>query len=1008
MPNKPFSFRPAFSIIFISAILGLTLSSLWIAGSHLFPVNYESFIYHIPPPQTPGNFPFQECVSHSVVNTSNVIGAGGHFYELVAPPEAEKYQWPPSGHTDRACWVDAVKNINRSSQDRSLNVVAILPSQVYQLDLSSPLLADGQFVWGPNVGDFNIREFLKSIGSPLEPYSDDIEIWARYSSTNPKVLLTVLELQQGYVNSLSDDLTPEMIRETIENTSMDLAVAFYEHLHTWGSRKSTEDQIDADINPAVVFADGSAAQLSPDTYSGTFAIAATLAESTDMTTWLKQVSPQDEGGFTSVFGSLFPETDPLDNSNNINPPSLPAADFFQFPFPLGAIWYFGGPHSWAGDDTRPFSSMDFYAGGATCDAPPNLYTVAAQSGTAIRPYGYDCWLEIDHGGGWTTSYYHLQNMIDPQGATVNQNASLGTIACEICAGGWASGPHVHWTLKFGGAFVSLEGVRVSGWTIHVGPEPYDTGSIEREGQILDPFSAVLNDYHQYYPQVNTSLRFYGNGENDIDRIKISINRPPRPVDLGSTDFTLEWWMKANPGENNAGSCTPGGESWESGNHIFDRSVYQEDGSGELGVSLADGRITFGVNNGAESDTLCGITDIADGNWHHVAIIRGLDGSMRIYTDGTLDAETTGPLGDISYPDGRAETHPSDPYLVIGSEKFDQDPILYPSFSGWIDEIHFSSVIRYVVDFTPSTDPTSPDGNSVGLYHFDEGMGDFINDTSGSWGGPNNGALAFGGDPAGPEWSTDTPYEYVASSGDDSIGLYDEFTSTFFLKNELSPGSADISFRFGPKNVGWVPIAGDWDGDGATTIGLYDPVGGKFYLRNAHAGGVADEAFRFGPKNVGWVPITGDWDSDGTTTVGLYDPVGGNFYLRNTHAGGVADEAFGYGPKNAGLVPIAGDWDGDGMDTVGLYNPVGGHFYLRNAHAGGVADEAFGFGPKNVGWVPIAGDWDADGIDTVGLYYPVGGNFYLRNAHVGGVADEAFGYGPKNAGWLPIAGDWDGY
>ncbi|KPK92585.1 MAG: hypothetical protein AMJ88_10485, partial [Anaerolineae bacterium SM23_ 63] len=273
---------------------------------------------------------------------------------------------------------------------------------------------------------------------------------------------------------------------------------------------------------------------------------------------------------------------------------------------------------------------------------------------------------------------------------------------------------------------------------------------------MDPFSAVLNDYHLYYPQVNTSLRFYGNGENDIDRIKIPLNEPPRPVDLGSADFTLEWWMKANPGENNAGSCMPGGQNWESGNHIFDRSIYQEDGSGELGVSLADGRIAFGINNGTESDTLCGVTDIANGNWHHVAITRGLDGSIRIFIDGTLDAETTGPLGDISYPDGRAETHPNDPFLIIGAEKFDIDPLLYPSFSGWIDEIHFSNVIRYAVDFTPSTDPTSPDGNSVGLYHFDEGIGDFVNDTSGAWGGPSNAARSAGGDPAGPEWSTDTP------------------------------------------------------------------------------------------------------------------------------------------------------------------------------------------------------------------------------------------------------------
>jgi hypothetical protein len=339
---------------------------------------------------------------------------------------------------------------------------------------------------------------------------------------------------------------------------------------------------------------------------------------------------------------------------------------------------------------------------------------------------------------------------------VDQNGSIGTIACEVCAGGWATGPHVHWTLKYGGAYISLEGVRISGWTIHVGPEAYDTGYIEREGQTLDPFSAVINDYHHYYPHQNTSLRFYGNGEADIDRIKVPLNDPARPVDLGSTDFTFEWWMKANPGDNTSGSCTPGGDHWESGNHIFDRSVAQEDGSGEFGISLTDGRIAFGIHNGAEKDTLCGVTDIADGDWHHVAITRGLDGSMQIYVDGSLDAEGSGPTGDISYPDDRTETDPNDPFLVIGAEKFDADSFLYPSFSGWLDEIHFSSVKRYTTNFTPSTDRISPDGDSEALYHFDEGTGSFINDTSGSWGGPSNGVRSYGGTPAGPEWSTDTP------------------------------------------------------------------------------------------------------------------------------------------------------------------------------------------------------------------------------------------------------------
>jgi hypothetical protein len=51
-----------------------------------------------------------------------------------------------------------------------------------------------------------------------------------------------------------------------------------------------------------------------------------------------------------------------------------------------------------------------------------------------------------------------------------------------------------------------------------------------------------------------SLRFHGHGVGDIDRVKIRIDDPATglpgpPADVGATDFTLEFWMKA--------TCDPG-------------------------------------------------------------------------------------------------------------------------------------------------------------------------------------------------------------------------------------------------------------------------------------------------------------------------------------------------------------------------------------------------------------------------------------------------------------------
>ncbi len=76
----------------------------------------------------------------------------------------------------------------------------------YQLQLDIPLVSDGQFVWGPNVGDFDIGSFLADRGSPLADYAPDIELWARYSSVNPKILIAFLELRHGWVSGFSNSV----------------------------------------------------------------------------------------------------------------------------------------------------------------------------------------------------------------------------------------------------------------------------------------------------------------------------------------------------------------------------------------------------------------------------------------------------------------------------------------------------------------------------------------------------------------------------------------------------------------------------------------------------------------------------------------------------------------------------------------------------------------------------------------------------------------------------------
>lgn len=260
-----------------------------------------------------------------------------------------------------------------------------------------------------------------------------------------------------------------------------------------------------------------------------------------------------------------------------------------------------------------------------------------------------------------------------------------------------------------------------------------------------------------YPQ-DYCIRFLGNGVNDIDRIKIPIDNPHRKADVGY-DFTIEFQLKALLADNPLGGYASQGanDDWTLGHIIADRDIFGGGDYGDYGISLAGGRIAFGVNNGSDSYTLIGNTIVADGNWHHIAVTRNsTSGAMRIFVDGSSDkyVASTAVTGNVSYRDGRPITNNqwvNEPFIVLGAEKHDYDNTTYPSLSGFLDEFRISDAVRYTASYTPAS-AFSDDVNTVLLFHFDEGAGMVALDAALiSPGVPASGSLQYGGVPAGPLW-----------------------------------------------------------------------------------------------------------------------------------------------------------------------------------------------------------------------------------------------------------------
>ncbi len=97
-----------------------------------------------------------------------------------------------------------------------------------------------------------------------------------------------------------------------------------------------------------------------------------------------------------------------------------------------------------------------------------------------------------------------------------------------------------------------------------------------------------------------------------------------------------------------------------------------------------------------------------GTWVHLALVLSSD-VWSLYANGvsqTLDDNTTG----ASTPAG---------VFLVGGNIYSTDLTL-DYFNGDIDEVRISDVARYTGNFTPPSLPFTTDGNTIALYHFDEG------------------------------------------------------------------------------------------------------------------------------------------------------------------------------------------------------------------------------------------------------------------------------------------------
>ncbi len=218
---------------------------------------------------------------------------------------------------------------------------------------------------------------------------------------------------------------------------------------------------------------------------------------------------------------------------------------------------------------------------------------------------------------------------------------------------------------------------------------------------------------------------------------------------------------------------------------------------------------------------------------------------------------------------------------------------------------------------------------------------------------------------------------------------------------------DIAYTFGSS--GYTPVVGDWNRDGRTEIGTF--VNGKNWFLDYNGNGTwdgtaTDKSYVFGATGAGFIPVVGDWNGDGKAEIGVF--VNGNWYLdyngNGTWDGTPTDKYYHFGAS--GYLPVTGDWNGDGKTKLGVV--YGGKNWFLDYNGNGTwdgtpTDKSYAFGAS--GYTSVAGDWNEDGKTEIGVY--INGNWFVdyngNGAWDGTATDRAYHFG--SAGYLPVIGRW---
>jgi len=357
------------------------------------------------------------------------------------------------------------------------------------------IIPDSELVNSPSAIGFDVYAFLQSKNGYLNDYREEVDgiqlsgadIVFRISrdySVNPRILLSLVEHQSGWVTEKEVDVTQFPLG------LMDASRAgLYRQLH-WTADVLNRGYYSRRVNAfdQISLMDGQVVKLAPSINAGSVALHFFFAQLTNYHDWELAVSPL--GIYTThvrLFGDPHANTfDPLIPEDLQQPP-------LQLPFARGETWNFtSGPHSAWGSGAA-WAALDFAPPGNRFGCYQSQdWVLASADGLIVRSEDGMVVQDLDRDGyeqsGWTILYQHIATRERIfYGSYAYAGDFIGHPSCE---GGPSNGTHVHIARRYNGEWITADQwlpFNLDGWVSGGTGKEYD-GTLTRDGIIVEAYA----------------------------------------------------------------------------------------------------------------------------------------------------------------------------------------------------------------------------------------------------------------------------------------------------------------------------------------------------------------------------------------------------------------------------------------------------------------------------------------------------------------------------------------